>query len=307
MEIFPFFKKLVPFVFAAEPENKSHEGVSSQDQRSTEKSFMQQDEVTDQPQAVKGKKPNISEKPEVYSDIIVENSPSSQYYLERGNVRYKPSWSRMLMMVDGRENITRFSCEKTLYSLIKSEPLIKLLVGALNSSGCPVDIRRNFSCEVCCDGVLGGYDAETQQVVICQNNVASSGKMATILTHELIHMFDHCVNNTDFKKPEHLACTEIRAINLTSCSLIDSFISGFVSFTDLIKKDYGKMHALCVKERAMQSVIAASLLSEDEAIRVIEKVFPFCYEDLEPIGRRLRHKTTDGDRAYYDGQHYGYV
>lgn len=140
------------------------------------------------------------------------------------------------------------------------------------------------------------------------NNVSSEGYMATILAHELIHMYDHCVNETNFTKPEHLACTEIRAINLTSCSLIDSFFAGYVSTMDLIKKDYGKKHTLCVKERALKSVMAASSgICEEEARKTIDKVFPYCYNDLEPIGRRMRHKTDDNDRAFLDGKHYGYV
>lgn len=170
-----------------------------------------------------------------------------------------------------------------------------------------MDVRRNFSCEVCYQGVLGGYDTETQQVVMCMNNVKKPQAMATIMAHEMIHMFDHCVNKTDFKSPAHLACTEIRAINLTSCSLIDSFWSGYVSFSDLISQKYERKHAVCVKERALKSVLAASTISEEEARKVIDTVFPYCYDDLEPIGRRLRHKSEDGDRAFHDGQHYGYV
>ena len=140
------------------------------------------------------------------------------------------------------------------------------------------------------------------------NNVTSEGYMATILAHELIHMYDHCVNDTNFTTAEHLACTEIRAINLTSCSLIDSFSSGFVSIMDFIKRDYGQKHAVCVKERALKSVLAASSnLSEEEARKTIDKVFPYCYIDLEPIGRRMRHQTDDNNRAFLDGQHYGYV
>lgn len=161
---------------------------------------------------------------------------------------------------------------------------------------------------MCYSGVCGGYDTETQQVVMCMNNVKDEGRMATILAHELIHMFDHCVNETNFKSAEHLACTEIRAINLTSCSLIDSFFSGYVSTMDLITKGYKKKHELCVKDRALKSVMAASSnLTEEQARQVIDKVFPYCYSDLEPIGRRLRHKTTDNERAYKDGKHYGYV
>ena len=66
------------------------------------------------------------------------------------------------------------------------------------------------------------YDFVCLQVVVCQNMCKSDGVVAGVLTHELIHMFDHCRKKIDFKNPEHLACTEIRAANLTHCSFLSS-------------------------------------------------------------------------------------
>ena len=43
-------------------------------------------------------------------------------------------------------------------------------------------------------------------------------------------MFDYCYNNLDFKNIEHLACTEIRAANLTHCSFISALEQGDASF-----------------------------------------------------------------------------
>lgn len=34
--------------------------------------------------------------------------------------------------------------------------------------------------------------------------------MADVVTHELIHAFDHCRAEVDLKNPLHLACTEVR-------------------------------------------------------------------------------------------------
>lgn len=83
-----------------------------------------------------------------------------------------------------------------------------------------MDIRRHISCEVCDDSVTGGYDPELNQVVICQNTSKNRGFVQGVLTHEMIHMFDYCTNNLDFKNVEHLACTEIRAANLAHCSFL---------------------------------------------------------------------------------------
>ncbi|XP_034252655.1 mitochondrial inner membrane protease ATP23 homolog [Thrips palmi] len=304
MEIWTRLKAWVPTVLAAQPDTNA---VADLHQNQPQGDAAVEVNGDGEVKETEKRKVDLSIRPENFTDILVDREGSYEYFPERKE-RYKaPVWKRFTM-TGGLEGFTRASCEKKLYKLMKEEPLIKLLIGALETSGCPINIRRNFSCEVCYTGVCGGYDTETQQIVMCMNNVKDEGRMATILAHELIHMFDHCVNETNFKSAEHLACTEIRAINLTSCSLIDSFFGGYVSTMDLISKGYGKKHAICVKDRALNSVLAASSnLSEEDARRVIDKVFPHCYNDLEPIGRRLRHKTTDNERAYKDGKHYGYV
>lgn len=108
-------------------------------------------------------------------------------------------------------------------------PLVKLMMNALKSSGCPFDIRRHVSCEICDTSVTGGYDQELNQVVICQNTCKSEGKVQGVLTHEMIHMFDYCRNELDFKNMDHLACTEIRAANLAHCSFLSAFFQGDAS------------------------------------------------------------------------------
>lgn len=47
-------------------------------------------------------------------------------------------------------------------------------------------------------------------------------------------------------------------------------------------------------------------ISKAEAIAVVEKVFPKCYADLEPIGRRIRSGSADPERAYAESKYYGY-
>lgn len=63
-----------------------------------------------------------------------------------------------------------------------------------------------------------------------------------------------------------------------------------------------------MKSKALYSVLAVRKdISKEQAIAVIEKVFPKCYADLEPIGRRLRRNSADPDRAYAETKHYGFI
>lgn len=122
-----------------------------------------------------------------------------------------------------------------------------------------------------------------------------------VLTHEMIHMFDYCRNNLDFKNIDHLACTEIRAANLTHCSFMSSWSQG-----DSSPINIKATHQDCVKTKALMSVLAVRDVSRDDAIDAVERVFPRCYADLEPIGRRIRRNSPDMKKAYMEGPMYGY-
>ena len=51
--------------------------------------------------------------------------------------------------------------------------------------------------------------------MLCENNIYSQGHMNDTLTHELVHTLDYCRAELDWSNLDHLACTEIRAANLS--------------------------------------------------------------------------------------------
>lgn len=61
-----------------------------------------------------------------------------------------------------------------------------------------------------------------------------------------------------------------------------------------------------MKTKALNSVLAVRNVTRDQAIDAVERVFPKCYADLEPIGRRVRRNSRDMDKAYMEGPMYGY-
>lgn len=222
-------------------------------------------------------------------------------YPERRGEKYKPGWRSILFGGEGREDYDKMKCERNVYKCVKNSPMVKLMMGALKSSGCAIDIRRHIACEYCDSSVSGGYDPMLNQIVVCQNTARSEGIVQGILTHEMIHMFDYCNNKVDFKNIDHLACTEIRAANLTHCSFFSACSQGDASLFRIKKQ-----HENCVKTKAMFSVIAVRNVTREQAIEAIERVFPKCYADLEPIGRRIRRNSTDMQRAFFEGTMYGY-
>lgn len=222
-------------------------------------------------------------------------------YPERRGKNQSPSLKDVLLKGKGAESIEKMKCERSVYKCIKRSPLVKLMMGALKSSGCAIDIRRHIACEECSYTVSGGYDPVLNQIVVCQNVARSEGLIQGVLTHEMIHMFDYCRNDLDFKNIDHLACTEIRAANLTHCSFVTAWSQGDSSIFN-----FKETHQNCVKTKALESILAVRNISKNDAIDAVERVFPMCYKDLEPIGRRIRRNSEDMFRAYREAYYYGY-
>lgn len=221
-------------------------------------------------------------------------------YPERKGDQFKPSWKERLLQGGGNQ-IDKMKCERNVYNCIQNSPLVKLMMAALKSSGCPIDIRRHISCEYCDPSVSGGYDPKMHQIVVCQNMTRREGMVQGVLSHEMIHMFDYCNNKLDFKNLEHLACTEIRAANLTHCSFASAWLQG-----DASPFNIKQQHRECVKSKAMASIMAVRDISAKEAMAAIERVFTKCYDDLEPVGRRIRRNSYDMQKAYMEASLYGY-
>ena len=117
-----------------------------------------------------------------------------------------------------RDLARKIECEKYVSKSIESNPLIKTLVQALADQQCPIDLSRHFSCEHCDDAMpTGMFDPATNQIVVCRNQLAHFDDC--IITG-LVQAFDYCRNKVDFQNLRHFACSQIRALNFTDCSLV---------------------------------------------------------------------------------------
>lgn len=56
-------------------------------------------------------------------------------YPERKGGTYKPSWKKIFLGIEGTENIDKLKCEQNVVACIKDSPIVKLMMGALKSSG----------------------------------------------------------------------------------------------------------------------------------------------------------------------------
>ncbi|XP_059881097.1 mitochondrial inner membrane protease ATP23 homolog isoform X4 [Delphinus delphis] len=175
------------------------------------------------------------------------------------------------------------------------DPYVKLLLDAMKHSGCAVNRERHFSCEDCNGNVSGGFDASVSQIVLCQNNICNQAHMNRVVTHELIHAFDHCRAHVDwFTNVRHLACSEVRAANLSGdCSLLN----------EIFRLHFGlkRHHQTCVRDRAIRSILAVRNISKEVAQKAVDEVFESCFNDHEPFGR-IPHNKTYARYAHRDFQ-----
>lgn len=203
--------------------------------------------------------------------------------------------------------------QRCLKAALNEDMMLKMLLSALETAGCPFEPSRHLRMLELGEKAKSHssfYDPAHQQVII---NTAESGvrgqPLILTLAHELVHLLDQCRAETDFSDLRHLACTEIRAANLLGCAPSTALIGG--GSTGAVKPSHHQnSHANCVRTQALREMEAVRPgVEREKLIKVIEAVFPQCYGDLEPFGRRLRPAETDSlhpKLAYYQRKNYGY-
>jgi len=210
-------------------------------------------------------------------------------------------------------------------------------------AGCSFDPAKHVICETCPTGLKGFFDADHNEVVICSNASLSDSETATVLAHELVHAFDNCIglpasktfknlgcqnfnnentvttalNNPinmygknesnikiDWSSPLHVACTEVRAFNLTDCNSISSNFARLIVGGHSAMVDWQDPKRVCVRDKALTSVesvfkdtaegstnnlkTTGSLTKLINASSLVEQVFDHCYSDYRPFQRRYR-------------------
>lgn len=195
----------------------------------------------------------------------------------------------------------KLDCEKDAIKSFERSQELQLLAGAMEKYGCKFKLSRHVSCELC-DNCTAGFDPDTKQIILCYNQSLNREQIKDAMMHEMIHMFDYCRFKFDFDNIEHVACSEIRAANLSFCSIYDR-----LRFGD--SWNFKKSHRNCVRDVAFKSVKAYSPETEDSKLHeIIDKVFIHCYNDLEPFGRRPKTcGSEDMNQSFRERYRYGYI
>jgi mitochondrial inner membrane protease ATP23 len=120
------------------------------------------------------------------------------------------------------------------------------------------------------------------EIFLCQQYMDSEKMTHKTLVHELIHAIDYCRTKMDpVHNCLHLACTEVRAENLSGeCSFFKE-IPRMTNFAG-----HGKE---CVQRRALLSV-RANPNCKARAEEYVQAALPRCYRDVYPFDRHPNQK-----------------
>lgn len=81
-------------------------------------------------------------------------------------------------------------------------------------TGVTVSPQDHIRCLPCDLTRSGGYAPALGTVRLCYGHFWSKKQMEHTLTHELVHMYDHCKFDTDWSNLRHHACTEVCVIEI---------------------------------------------------------------------------------------------
>lgn len=165
--------------------------------------------------------------------------------------------------------------------MLKFSPSVRFMMDHVQRLGGNLS-TNNITCDMCDDLKGGGFHPK-HGILLCANRITNKWQLEDILTHELVHAYDHVKFNVDLTNLKHHACTEIRA----------SMLSGECRMYNEIRKtglaDFGAKFQLCIRRRAVLSVLAnPKCASVEEAQKVVDMVWPSCFNDTRPFERVYR-------------------
>lgn len=166
-------------------------------------------------------------------------------------------------------------CEQWSQQLLQVSPMYQFLLDHLKRRGCNFS-PRHVTCQPCSQPREGAF-APKEGIILCSNHLKSLKHAEYVLSHELIMAYDHCSAVVDWNNPEHLACSAIRAANLsTECS--------FFKELGRLKFGFGKHHQECVKRRAILQVKASPVGREGTVAEdAVNAVWYDCIKDTAPF------------------------
>ncbi|CEL92909.1 unnamed protein product [Vitrella brassicaformis CCMP3155] len=132
-----------------------------------------------------------------------------------------------------------------------------------------------------------GYSPKHHKIWMCANKIWNFVEFRRLLSHELVHAFDFARAKIDPDNCDHIACTEVRAYNLShQCSRMATLLIPKESFRslDIDHPVANSKKGRCLAHRVLTSLQDSKRCSDESVAReCTRRVFERCYNDLWPF------------------------
>ena len=178
-------------------------------------------------------------------------------------------------------------CRALTAHALRASPRVSVLLAKLGALGCRTRAESITVEDVFGAARVGGADDSSSGAVIMNPRVPpaalNQADWTRAIAHELVHAYDDCRVRLEPDNCAHLACTEVRASNLSGeC---DFGAEAGRAPLQLALGGLGGAQARCVRRRAELSVGAFPPCAREpgQAARVVEGVWGACYSDAAPF------------------------
>lgn len=182
-------------------------------------------------------------------------------------------------------------CEGYLSKLLRTSPMVRFMVKQLAIVGCsPIDDNGGTEDHImlakCKERHAGGFlpspagvPKNFSALLLCHNAIIDKEHMEATMAHEMMHWYDHCRFKVDQTNLRHIACSEIRANNLSGDCRFWREVINRMNF------GFSRQYERCVRRRTIQSMMSNPHGPKDEATanRVVDEVWKSCYNDTRPF------------------------
>ncbi|KAI9617986.1 hypothetical protein KEM48_006924 [Puccinia striiformis f. sp. tritici PST-130] len=232
-------------------------------------------------------------------------------------------WNQTLRMTTGlglqssneRQEWLLSRCRGWRDDLVETSPVVRYLLQHISTvpvpdsqpstgktSQQPHSIPIPINCGICSPMRSAGLFSPNEvdpsspsggQIRLCADSLATKAQMEDVLSHELIHAYDHRRFKIDWTNWRHIACTEIRA----------NALSGDCKWTREVDRhnfNFARQRQICARRRAILSVAqhisaasqqpgsateasSSKALASEQAEKVVDSVWTSCWNDTRPF------------------------
>ena len=156
---------------------------------------------------------------------------------------------------------------------------VDILLNALSALNSPVAVKCVSSSSA---GSPVVYFPSCNVIEIDTSRFWTPFSFRRVLARSLVYAFDNARANVDLQNVDHVACTSVRAFNISGeCDLWTKWLDYIGE--DPLGKDMYSMKQRCIRKKVEEQMILKSSHSSEEIRAGIDRVWDRCFRDHWPF------------------------